>query len=96
SNQHVVVRWVAWAFFGMTFVATLYFGWHYLIDNIAGVAIGWAAVSLGAWATNHQGARRLVAEEQGLSEHEVGIDIEADDVASSPAMASEAAPARRA
>ena len=89
TNQHRLVRWVAWAFFGMTFVATLYFGWHYMIDNIAGVAIGWAAVSLGAWATNHQGARRLVAREQGMREEEVGIDIEADDLVSAPALASE-------
>jgi len=33
-----------WAFLGLTVVATIYFGWHYLIDDVAGVAIGLAGV----------------------------------------------------
>lgn len=44
-------RAAGWIFFGLTFVATLYFGWHYVVDNIAGVAIGWAALAIGAKAT---------------------------------------------
>lgn len=51
TGHNVIVRTAAWSFFALTFVATIYFGWHYVIDNIAGVAIGWAAVSVGAWAT---------------------------------------------
>ncbi len=55
---HLAVRttWVRvahWAFLGATIVATLYFGWHYIADDIAGLAIGWFAVWAGAVATGH-------------------------------------------
>ena len=39
---HVRIRWlqiVFWVNFGITVVATLYFGWHYIADDVAGVAI---------------------------------------------------------
>ncbi|MGO1167811.1 MAG: phosphatase PAP2 family protein [Janibacter sp.] len=45
------VRVAGWTFFGLTFLATLYFGWHYVLDNVAGIAIGWAALAIGARAT---------------------------------------------
>jgi membrane-associated phospholipid phosphatase len=34
-------------------VATIYFGWHYVVDDVAGVAIGAVAVWGGALATGH-------------------------------------------
>lgn len=37
-----------WIFFALTCVSTIYFGWHYVIDDIAGLAIGAAAVYGGA------------------------------------------------
>lgn len=49
-------RWVSallWGFFGLTTVATVYFGWHYVVDDLAGVAIGAVAVWGGALATGH-------------------------------------------
>jgi hypothetical protein len=49
-------RWVSaslWGFMGLTTVATIYFGWHYVLDDIAGVAIGAVAVWGGALATGH-------------------------------------------
>ena len=33
------LHWVFWTNFGVTVVATLYFGWHYVADDIAGIAI---------------------------------------------------------
>jgi len=36
-----------WTFLGLTVVSTIYFGWHYLIDDLAGAAIGLLAVYLG-------------------------------------------------
>ena len=33
------VHWVLWVNFAITIVATLYFGWHYVADDIAGIAI---------------------------------------------------------
>lgn len=53
TNQKLFIRTIAWIFFGVTCVATLYFGWHYILDDIAGVLIGWATVTIGAWATGN-------------------------------------------
>ena len=49
-------RWVRvslWAFLFLTSLATIYFGWHYIVDDIAGVAVGGLAVVLAAWMTGH-------------------------------------------
>ena len=32
-----ILHWVFWANFAITVVATLYFGWHYVADDIAGI-----------------------------------------------------------
>lgn len=45
---HAVVRTAMWTFFALTVVSTVYFGWHYLVDDVAGVAMAYLAVSL-AW-----------------------------------------------
>ena len=42
--RHVVLRSVAWIFFGLTVISTLYFGWHYVADDIAGAVIAVLAV----------------------------------------------------
>jgi hypothetical protein len=33
-----------WIYFGLTCIATIYFGWHYLLDDVAGLGIGLVAV----------------------------------------------------
>ena len=58
TKQHRAVRAFTWIFFGVTVVATLYFGWHYILDDIAGIGIGWASVALSAWVTGHRRVRR--------------------------------------
>ena len=40
----VVIRVALWVFLLLTVTATAYFGWHYLIDDVAGLAIGAASV----------------------------------------------------
>jgi CDP-diacylglycerol--glycerol-3-phosphate 3-phosphatidyltransferase len=42
-----------WTFLGLTMLATLYFGWHYIVDDIAGLAIGAIAVPVAGVATGH-------------------------------------------
>lgn len=37
---------VAWALLGMTAAATIYFGWHYVLDDLGGVIIGVIALAL--------------------------------------------------
>jgi membrane-associated phospholipid phosphatase len=58
TKQKRIVQTITWVFFAVTVVATLYFGWHYILDDIAGIGIGWASVAIGAWATGHRRPRR--------------------------------------
>ena len=48
------IRTTLWTFLALTTLATIYFGWHYIVDDLAGAAIGIAAVVLGAAATGHE------------------------------------------
>ncbi len=50
----LVVRWLLWVFLVLTILSTVYFGWHYLIDDVAGFAIGALSVWGGARATGHE------------------------------------------
>lgn len=43
-----------WSMLVLTAVATIYFGWHYVIDDIAGLVIGGGAVALGALACGYE------------------------------------------
>lgn len=45
---HRAIRSAMWVFFGLTVVSTVYFGWHYLVDDIAGAVVALAAVEI-AW-----------------------------------------------
>ena len=54
TNQGRLIKTVTWVFFGVTILATLYFGWHYILDDIAGMGIGWASVTVAGWATGHR------------------------------------------
>lgn len=66
-----LVRWAMWAFFALTTLATVYFGWHYLLDVVAGVVLGGGAVWLAALLTGRAGplsrtrARELPTSVQG-------------------------------
>jgi PAP2 superfamily len=53
-----VLRIAMWVFLGLTFLATIYFGWHYVVDDIAGFAIGFVSVYLGAVLTGLRIERR--------------------------------------
>ena len=47
-----------WTFFGLTMLATVYFGWHYVLDDLAGLLIGAVAVVVGALLTGNRDALR--------------------------------------
>ncbi len=49
--RHTWVRTAMWVYFGLTVVSTLYFGWHYICDDIAGAVIAFVSVWLGGRAT---------------------------------------------
>ncbi|CAN5635247.1 hypothetical protein BH10ACT11_BH10ACT11_19470 [soil metagenome] len=48
---HKLIRTAMWVYFGLTLLATIYFGWHYLLDDVAGIAIGAIAVYGGGMLT---------------------------------------------
>jgi hypothetical protein len=41
------LSWVAGVFLVGTLLATVYLGWHFVVDDVAGLAIAWVAVQLG-------------------------------------------------
>jgi hypothetical protein len=48
----------AWALTGLTAIATVYFGWHYLVDDLAGLLIAGAALGV-AWMIAGAPARHV-------------------------------------
>jgi membrane-associated phospholipid phosphatase len=65
------LRSILWVFFGLTVVATIYFGWHYLVDDVAGLAIGGVSVLLGAWGTGR--FRRTATADDEVVEQPEGV-----------------------
>ncbi len=56
------LRLVSWVFLALTVLATVYLGWHFFVDTIAGAVLGAVTVWMAAIATgNHErGWPRLV------------------------------------
>ena len=54
----VLIRVAAWTFLALTMVATIYLGWHFFVDVLAGVGVGAAAFVLAAKATGNPLRRR--------------------------------------
>jgi hypothetical protein len=61
--QSRVIKVVFWVNFGLTVVATIYFGWHYIADDIAGIVIAFVAFYVGGIASGQKFDRH------GLSSH---------------------------
>lgn len=53
AGAHRLIRWSLNAFLVITMVATVYFGWHYVSDVIAGLVVGVAGAWIGAITTGH-------------------------------------------
>jgi hypothetical protein len=70
-----ILTWVFWINCVLTIIATLYFGWHYVADDIAGVAIAVVSFYLGGIASGQKF-------EKGLRSHpttttaKVPIDVD--------------------
>ncbi len=56
--RHAWIRWSMWTFFVLTVLSTLYFGWHYIADDIAGAFIAIMSVWIGGLATGQKFDRR--------------------------------------
>ncbi|HEY2635828.1 MAG TPA: CDP-diacylglycerol--glycerol-3-phosphate 3-phosphatidyltransferase, partial [Solirubrobacteraceae bacterium] len=48
-----LIRRVAWVYLGLTLLSTVYLGWHYVLDDIAGIGIGLTSVGVAALALRH-------------------------------------------
>jgi membrane-associated phospholipid phosphatase len=71
--RHKVLRVIAWVYFGLTVVSTLYFGWHYVADDIGGAVIAFLSVWLGGIATGQRFDRRGRASHPTTSTAEVPV-----------------------
>jgi PAP2 superfamily len=52
--RHAWIRRVMWLYFALTVVSTLYFGWHYIADDVAGAVIAVVSVWVGGVATGQR------------------------------------------
>jgi len=65
-----VLRRVFWVNFGLTIVATLYFGWHYIADDIAGVTIALISFYVGGVASGQKFERLAPPEPRKATDSE--------------------------
>ncbi len=49
--RSALAKWACWINFGLTIIATIYFGWHYVADDVAGILIALVAFYLGGIAS---------------------------------------------
>lgn len=86
-HAHRLLRYGLWVYLALTMLSTIYFGWHYVLDDVAGIGIGWLSVALGARFTGHHRggaeARPPPAERES-----VGDSIQPGTGASAPGPAS--------
>ena len=75
--RHAWIRWSLWVFFALTVVATIYFGWHYIADDIAGALIAIVAVWIGGLATGQKFERHGMASRPTTSTADVPVESSA-------------------
>lgn len=77
GHYTIQTRWLRiglWAYSGLTVMSTTYFGWHYIADDIAGLAIAVVAVYLAGLATGQKFDRRGLTSHPTTTTAEVPID----------------------
>ena len=62
-----VLRIGMWVFCGLTTLATIYLGWHYVVDDLAGVVIALLAVAIGGHLTGWRLERRTARARPALA-----------------------------
>ncbi|WP_235529453.1 phosphatase PAP2 family protein [Nocardioides sp. Soil774] len=71
-----ILHVVFWANFAITVVATLYFGWHYIADDLAGVVIALFSFWLGGLASGQKFDRRGLSSHPTSTTHQVPVDVD--------------------
>jgi hypothetical protein len=71
-----ILHIVFWANFAITVVATLYFGWHYIADDLAGIVIALFSFWLGGLASGQKFDRHGLASHPTSTTSQVPVDAE--------------------
>ena len=71
-----ILHIIFWANFAITVVATLYFGWHYIADDFAGVVIALFAFWLGGLASGQKFDRHGLASHPTSTTSQVPVDAD--------------------
>jgi hypothetical protein len=71
-----VLHWLFWVNFVITVIATLYFGWHYIADDVAGVAIALVSFWLGGLASGQKFDRGGLSSHPTSTTSKVPVDID--------------------
>jgi len=71
-----ILHIVFWANFAITVVATLYFGWHYIADDFAGVVIALFAFWAGGLASGQKFDRRGLGSHPTSTTSQVPVEVE--------------------
>jgi membrane-associated phospholipid phosphatase len=66
NTRRLVYRVLSWTMLVLTVLATLYLGWHFFIDVLAGAAVGALAAWLGAFATGQRPPRFSAREPEAV------------------------------
>ena len=72
-----ILHRIFWVNFGCTLVATLYFGWHYISDDIAGIVIALISFYVGGVVSGQRFERRGRSAHLGTPEPAVPVDADA-------------------
>jgi membrane-associated phospholipid phosphatase len=62
-----ILRLALWLFLAITVVTTVYLGWHYFVDTIAGAALGYAGVAIAARGTGNTMRRRPLGQPAAIA-----------------------------
>lgn len=71
-----ILHIVFWANFAITVIATVYFGWHYIADDLAGVVIALFSFWLGGLASGQKFDRRGLASHPTSTTSQVPVDAD--------------------
>jgi len=69
-----ILHWIFWTNFAITVVATLYFGWHYVADDVAGITIALVSFYVGGIASGQKFDRRGLASHPTTTTASVPVD----------------------
>lgn len=71
-----ILKWVFWTNFAITVVATLYFGWHYVADDVAGIMIAFVSFYVGGIATGQKFDKHSLQSHPTTTTSAIPVDLD--------------------